>query len=81
MAVAHFMSAPPARQGTGLALQMDRCLMVLNVTETLPVLSSAIMADAAEGEPYEVLVRRLANLHQQIAALAALAAEAKVVRL
>jgi len=64
-----------------LAVQMDRCLMVLNIAERLSIMSGSIIEDANEGEAYEVLVRRLGSLHHQIQSLAAQAAAAKVVRL
>ena len=75
---------PFVRQPTpplSLAAQMDRILRVLNATENLPVLTEGIMQAVAEGEPYEVLVRRIQALHRNIASIAESAAQAKYIAL
>jgi len=61
-----------------LAVQMDRCLMVLNVAERLPIMSASMMNDVGEGESYETLLRGLKCLHHQIESLAKMAEAAKV---
>ena len=75
---------PFIRQPTpplSLAAQMDRVLMVLNAAENLPVLTDGLMHAVAEGEPYEVLVRRIEALHGNISSIAELAAQARFTRL
>ncbi len=62
-----------------LADQMDRCLIVLNVTECLPILSQGILDGIGEGESYEVLARRLKALHDELVRLSQAAQDAKVV--
>jgi hypothetical protein len=69
--------APPL----SLAAQMDRILMVLNATENLSVLTEGILHAVAEGEPYEVLVRKIQALHGNIVSIAEYAAQAKFVAL
>jgi hypothetical protein len=69
------MSPPPY----SLADQMDHILRVLNVAENLPVLSEGIRLAAAEGEPYEVLVRKIETLHMNLAHIATSVTEAKSV--
>ena len=86
MAVTNCMLTGPEHQQArpeheSPAVQMDRCLMVMNIAERLPIMSGGIVDDAREGESYELLVRRLDSLHHQLQSLAALAKAAKVVRL
>jgi hypothetical protein len=62
-----------------LADQMDHILLVLNVAENLTVLSEGIRQAAAEGEPYEVLVRKIETLHMNLTHIATSVSEAKFV--
>ena len=64
-----------------LAAQMDRILMVLNAVENLPVLTDGIMHAVDEGEPYEVLVRKIEGLHKNMVSIAEHAAQAKFIAL
>ena len=68
----------PGTRHESLALQMDRCLMVLNVAERLSLMSESMMDDVTEGESYESLVRGLKSLHHQLESLAKMATAAKV---
>ena len=52
---------------------------LLNVTERLPILSQGILDGIGEGEPYEVLARRLKALHDEFVRLSQVARNAKVV--
>ena len=75
---------PLVRQPTpplSLAAQMDRILMVLNATENLPVLTDGILHAVDEGEPYEVLVRKIEGLHKNMVSIAEHAAQAKFIAL
>jgi len=67
-----------AREKALLADHMNKCLIVLNVTERLPVFTDDIIAAINTGESYETLVRRLKALSAEIDKLAALAREAKL---
>jgi len=86
MAVANCKSIEPVHQyqpdhesdHESLAMQMDRCLMVLNVAERLHIMSESMMDGIAEGESYESLVRGLECLHHQLKSLAKVATAAKV---
>lgn len=59
------------------AQQMDKPLLLINIAECLPILSGEIIQDSDEGEPYEVLIRRIRVLHANIVEMANLAKETK----
>lgn len=58
---------------------MDKAVLALHAMERLEELSSDILARVQEGESYEVLVRSLVSLDQNLRSLGALARQARVV--
>lgn len=61
-----------------LVESMDKAAMALHAMERLADISSDILDGVQEGEPYEVLVRRLVNLDENLRSLSHLARQARV---
>ncbi len=61
-----------------LAASMDQALLALHAMERLEVISSEILDGVQEGESYEVLVRRLVCLDNNLRSLRDIARKARI---
>jgi len=61
-----------------LPAEYAKALLVINALEVLPIMTGGIIHDINEGEPYDVLVRRLKVLCLEVDLLALRARNVKV---
>ncbi len=75
--VVPFIRQPELSPRRSLADQMNDILILLDVAEQIPMLSSEILKALTDGEPRAETIRKFQTLHQNIQELADLSAAAK----
>lgn len=78
VSVIPILTRRPGQPDRRLADSMDQVMLALHAMERLVDISSDILEGVQEGEPYEVLVRRLVCLDGNLRSLGYLASRARV---